>query len=84
MKKKYIYILIGIITTALIGLVAIQIYWIDNAVKLREEDFNRNVRSALFTVTDKLEKIDAINRIKAHKNGHQLFNQKIIMLRRGI
>ncbi|PJA10038.1 MAG: hypothetical protein COX70_00040 [Flavobacteriales bacterium CG_4_10_14_0_2_um_filter_32_8] len=77
MKKKYIYVLIGIITTALIGLVAIQIYWIDNAVKLKEEDFNRNVRSALFTVANKLEKIDAVNRIKAHQKGQQLFNQKI-------
>ena len=77
MKKKYIYILIGVITSALIGLVAIQIYWIDNAVKLKEEDFNRNVRSALFTVANKLEKIDALKRIKSQKKGPQLFNQKI-------
>jgi two-component system, OmpR family, phosphate regulon sensor histidine kinase PhoR len=77
MKKQYIYILIGIITSALIGLVAIQIYWIDNAVSLKEEEFKRDVRSALFSVTGKLEKIDAVNRIKAHQKGQQLLNQKM-------
>lgn len=80
MKKKYIYILIGIITSALIGLVFIQIYWIDNAVTLKEEGFKRNVRSALFSVSDKLEKMDAAFRIKAHKKGQQLFNQRLNML----
>ncbi len=80
MKKRYIYILIGVISAALIGLVAIQIYWIDNAVALKEEDFKRNVRSALFTVASKIEKIDAINRIKEQKKGQQLFNQKMSML----
>ncbi len=77
MKKQYIYILIGIITTALIGLVVIQLYWIDNAVTLKEEEFKRDVRAALFSVTNKLEKIEALNRIKAHQRGQQLFNQKM-------
>ena len=77
MKKQYIYILIGVITSALIGLVVIQIYWIDNAVTLKEEEFKRNVRSALFSVSSKLEKIDATYRIKAHKKGQQLFNQRM-------
>ena len=80
MKKKYIYIVIGIITSALIGLVVIQIYWIDNAVTLKEEEFKRNVRSALFSVSDRLEKIDAAYRIEMHKKGQQLFHQKMNML----
>lgn len=77
MKKQYIYILIGIITTALIGLVVIQLYWIDNAVTLKEEQFKRDVRAALFSVTNKLEKIEALDRIKAHKEGQELFNQRM-------
>ncbi len=80
MKKQYIYILIGVITSALIGLVAIQIYWIDNAVTLKEEEFKRNVRSALFKVSNRLETIDAAYRIKAHKKGQQLFNQRMNIL----
>ncbi len=62
----------------------IQIYWIDNAVTLKEEEFKRNVRSALFSVSDKLEKIDAAYRIKAHKKGQQLFNQRMDMLNTSI
>jgi two-component system phosphate regulon sensor histidine kinase PhoR len=73
-KKQYIYIVIGIITSALIGLVAIQVYWIDNAVILKEEDFKRNVRSALFSVSDKLEKLDAAYRFEVYKKNQQLFN----------
>ena len=77
MKKQYIHILIGVITSALIGLVVIQIYWIDNAVTLKEEEFKRNVRSALFSVSNKLEKIDATYRIKTNKQGQQQFNQQL-------
>ncbi len=65
---------------ALIGLVVSQIYWIDNAVTLKEEGFKRNVRSALFSVSNRLDKIDATYRIKAHKKGQQLFNQRMNML----
>lgn len=84
MKKQYIYILIGIITASLIGLVVIQIYWIDNAVILKEEGFKRNVRSALFSVSNRLDKIDATYRIKAHKQGQQLFNQRMNVLNNSI
>ncbi|MCB0403009.1 MAG: HAMP domain-containing histidine kinase [Flavobacteriales bacterium] len=80
MKKQYIYILIGIITSALIGLVVIQLYWIDNAVTLKEEEFKRDVRSALFSVTSKLERIEALERIKSHQKGQTLFNQQMSRL----
>ena len=76
MKKKYIYILIGIITSALVGLVVIQLYWIDNAVTLKEEDFKRSVRSALFSVTGKLEKMEAIENIKQQRKRQNIFNQQ--------
>ncbi|MCB9360439.1 MAG: hypothetical protein H6587_07640 [Flavobacteriales bacterium] len=80
MKKQFIYILIGVITTALLGLVAIQLYWIDNAVALREDEFSRDVKSALFSVTNKLEKIEALNRVKIHQKSQQIFNQKAKLL----
>ena len=77
MKKQYIYVLIGVITSALIGLVVIQIYWIDNAVTLKEEEFKRNVRSALFSVSNKIDKIDAAYQMKSYKQGQHLFNQQL-------
>jgi two-component system phosphate regulon sensor histidine kinase PhoR len=80
MKKQFIYILIGVITTALLGLVAIQLYWIDSAVALKEDEFSRDVKSALFSVTNKLEKIEALNRVKVHQKSQQIFNQKAKLL----
>ena len=77
MKRNYIYILIAIITCSLIGLVAIQIYWIDNAVTLKEEEFKRDVTAAIYSVSKKLEKMEAINRIKAHQKGRALFNMRM-------
>ena len=76
MKKHFIYILISLISAALIGLIAIQIYWIDNAVTLKEEEFKRDVNGALYAVVGKLEKIEAMNRIKAHQKGRELFLEK--------
>jgi len=76
MKKKFIYTLIGVITAALLGFVAIQLYWIENAVTLKEEEFKRDVKSILISVVNKLEKIETINRIKAHKRGQELYRQK--------
>ncbi len=84
MKKKFIYLLIIVISCALLGFVAIQLYWIDNAVSLKEEDFKRNVKSTLIAVVNKLEKIETINRIKAHKKGKELFKQKTKLLQESI
>ena len=67
MSKKFIYLLIVTITIALIGFVAIQFYWINNAITLKEEEFFRDVKSALYSITNKLEKIESLKRIKIHQ-----------------
>jgi len=58
---KWISILAG---AALVGLVIIQYYWIGNAVKLREERFEQDVRDALSAVVNKVDKQLAAQRIK--------------------
>lgn len=63
-------------SAALIGLVAIQLTWIENAITLKEEEFKRNVRGALFSVTGKLEKIETLERIREQKHNQQIFNQR--------
>lgn len=77
MKKQYIYILIGIITSALIGLVVIQLYWIDNAVTLKEEDFKRNVRKALVLSSNTLEEIDYAYKAEVYKERQNLYNRHL-------
>ncbi|MBI2281538.1 MAG: HAMP domain-containing histidine kinase [Bacteroidetes bacterium] len=80
MKKKFIYILIGAITTALIGFIAIQFYWINSAIALKEDEFFRDVKSAMYAVTNKLEKIESLNRIKIYQENQKLFNEKAALL----
>lgn len=77
MKKQYIYILIGIITSALIGLVVIQLYWIDNAVTLKDEEFTRDIRAVLASTSNKLEEIDELYRAEIYQIRQEQYNQQL-------
>ncbi len=43
-------------TLAVLGLIAVQLYWITNALQIEEERFNANVGTVLTSVIDKLDK----------------------------
>ena len=73
MKKSYIKALIVTVSVALLGLVAVQIYWIDNAISLQHEEFSRNVKDALNSVVEKLERADVVEHIRSHEEGRFLF-----------
>jgi two-component system phosphate regulon sensor histidine kinase PhoR len=64
MNKRSIILIIVIIALALLGLVSIQVYWINNAIKVKETNFNRSVNEALSNVIYKLEKIEVANQIR--------------------
>ncbi|NCP45697.1 MAG: hypothetical protein COW67_04660 [Flavobacteriales bacterium CG18_big_fil_WC_8_21_14_2_50_32_9] len=81
MKRKYIYILIGLITSALIGLVAIQIYWINSAITLKEDGFRNDVTNSLIAVAQKIEKLETINRVKKHQHGQAIFKKRANTIR---
>lgn len=55
MNKKAIWVIIGLMTVALIGIVWLQMNWINEAIKLKEEEFNVGVLAALNRVSEKLE-----------------------------
>ncbi|MBU1008600.1 MAG: HAMP domain-containing histidine kinase [Bacteroidetes bacterium] len=55
--KKHISALIVIMTVALIGLMGIQVYWIGDAVKVKEATFIRDVNLAMNNVMVKVEKV---------------------------
>ncbi len=52
---------------ALVGLSSIQIYWVHNAMGIKEQQFQENVARALYNVVYKTEKIEAANYIKNHR-----------------
>ncbi|HRS53685.1 MAG TPA: HAMP domain-containing sensor histidine kinase [Bacteroidales bacterium] len=63
---------------ALIGITGIQIYWINNAIDLKEATFKRNVNEAITNVVYKLEKLEVAAKIRekmyASKQGSNLFH----------
>lgn len=73
MKKSYIKALIITVSVALLGLVAVQIYWIDNAISLQHDEFRRNVKEALKSVVERLEQADVVEHIRSHEEGRFLF-----------
>ena len=64
MNKKFIILVIILVSIALIGLMTIQVYWIRNAVMVKEVAFARSVEEALSNVVFKLEKIEMSEKLK--------------------
>ncbi len=80
MKKTFIPVLILLISAALIGLVAIQLYWVKNSIALRDAQFRKNVKIALSDFNHALEKEEASERLKKFKVGQKVL-QSIDSLR---
>lgn len=55
-------------SVALIGLMVIQVYWIKNAVTVKEATFIRSVNDAITSVVFKLERIEAANQFRNRSN----------------
>ncbi len=72
MKKGFITALIVLISIALIGLFAIQIYWIKNSVALKDAQFRGNVKVSIAEFNHILEREEAKARMKKHKLGQKL------------
>jgi len=70
MNKKVIVLVIILISFALVGLVGIQLYWIKNALAVKEANFDRSVNEAMTSVVYKLGKIEVASRIKNKINSN--------------
>ena len=46
---------------SLLGVVGLQLYWINNAIKVKQEQFDRSVNEALTKVVEKLETREAVS-----------------------
>ncbi|MFT5832479.1 MAG: two-component system phosphate regulon sensor histidine kinase PhoR [Cognaticolwellia sp.] len=55
MKKNALWWIIGLMSTALLGVIVMQAYWINQSISLSEEQFNKNVFMSLNSVVSKLE-----------------------------
>ena len=73
MNKRLIPILITSISIAIIALISVQIYWINSAVALKQDEFKRNATEALSNVVDKLEKDETLSKLRSHEEAQFLF-----------
>ena len=55
MNKKAIWAIIGLMSAAMVGIILLQIYWINFNVKLNERQFDANVKAAITRVAERLE-----------------------------
>ena len=55
MKKKTITGIVLLMSLSLFGIIGLQLYWINHALRVKEEQFDRSVNDALKAVAEKLE-----------------------------
>lgn len=61
MKKRSISLIIGLMSLALLGVMAMQLYFLKESYRLKTQLFNQSVKEALNTLVAKIEKQDAFN-----------------------
>ncbi len=69
MNKKIIWLIIGLMAAAVIGVGSLQYYWIKEAIQLKQDEFDTSVFSALSRVVERLEKEE---QIQTHKDAFQI------------
>ena len=60
---------------ALIGLVFIQVYWIQSAIEQRKSQFEDNVSKSLVEVVYDVDRFEAISRMNKNAGSKDLLNQ---------
>ncbi|MFH1004161.1 MAG: HAMP domain-containing sensor histidine kinase [Bacteroidota bacterium] len=68
MKTHNIGLISALIAVALLGLIGIQLYWINNAFTIRQQHFSQSVNEALNNVVYKIEKKSAATKIQKRLN----------------
>ena len=54
MNRKTIWLIVGLMSVALIGLTSFQLYWINSAIDLNRERFQKDVHESIIVVGEKL------------------------------
>jgi len=74
MKRKSIFIITSLMALALLGVIAMQFYFLRQSYQLQSDLFDRDVKAALNNVVAKVSKQDAINFLneKVRRQGKQL------------
>ena len=66
MVKNRIWLIVILMSTALLGIILVQVYWIQNTISQKEEVFRYHVNEALNKVADKVETNIAASVLSSH------------------
>ncbi len=80
MKKRFITLVIVAITISLVGLVGIQLYWISNAVAVKEANFEQGVSEAASRAIYKFNKQELARKVMRQRERSQNLHQLSHML----
>ena len=61
MRKKTLYLLIALMSFSLIGIIWVQIYWINNGIQVKEAQFDQLVNHALNDIVINFEDSESVN-----------------------
>lgn len=65
MTKDKVNILIALIAIALVGIIAIQLLWMKNAIKVQNELFDRSVNEAMIATSQRVETLHEVSVIRS-------------------
>jgi two-component system, OmpR family, phosphate regulon sensor histidine kinase PhoR len=68
MSRKIIWILIGVMSLAIIGLIIVQSYWIKNTYAAKEQQFRIHAFRTLGTIIDEIEKRETLTHVLGELN----------------
>lgn len=74
--KNTIRLITGIMSAALLGLLALQWYWVDSALQLKEKEFDLQVANALDRVAERLQDQELMLAVNAEVQGQLIVEQK--------
>lgn len=75
MDRRVIPVLVVAITVALAGLVFIQSIWVRNTMELKDAQFRESIDNALIAVSDRLERMEAVDDIRQHRQGRWMLER---------
>jgi two-component system phosphate regulon sensor histidine kinase PhoR len=71
MLRQNLSLITTLVSVALIALIAVQLFWIRNAIQLKEDEFNRKVHEALDNLVYHLEKSSTAAKIRKKVKFHK-------------
>ncbi|MCF6349580.1 MAG: HAMP domain-containing histidine kinase [Flavobacteriaceae bacterium] len=81
MNKRIFIPLIILMSIALIGIITVQIFWINNSIEIREKQFSQNVKSALFDVSKNIQQREFRDFFEENRS---IFDQSNLAKKRGL